>query len=963
MDVQTESTDPLPCESQSSGKIRKGFKLFGKRKPGNIFTIRNKEDRNNKSPVNKSKSLDGLSETGESDLVQEPDRERGREVSQGEMEQREEEALREGSIQALACSRNSVSSTSSARSHKFLSLLRGGRRGTGDRRVHTVSQPVGRQRRGLKGLFGTVRLKSKDKEEAPPSPLLKSSRANSVEIIKEDLTLTPKVQPRSLDSPEKKNTEPVKSSSSQDSRASTPSGTVDSRVTADSVSTPHEHVPPLPTSQPPLEPGDNSLSNLLADISSLLTFESISGGGDVMANVEAEWGKANAASKPTSPVYKASIASSLTSMTARNASVAKASSVDITMTVPTKPLAPLAQATSSTATAAAPSTIITPTKASTLATSSDTLSSGFTANLSTSTSIIKTSPTLTARKPLWAHATAQSVSSTSSSPLLAKSPLCPAAMTSTTLPPETSAAPVKCPSVRPAVTFTVSMLPSETVVSPQLVPVVIKPSQVTSPPPELAPVTLGPPPSVALDRPSSDQLDSVTTPKLQTSTTRFLSSAGGDSTEPVAATAACAISTNYFEPLISKMATLSSSSATDAASVAKPTLTSAETHSCQTPTSLATLPQLCPPPVLSSTYKTHPSPSPVSAPPSAALTEIPARTEENTQLPTDGVASAATVTETPTSTAPTQNQTSQFKSTFLQGQTADLLAKDPPAQPLTSDAKERPAQFETVQSKISFDVDQITSEDPPALETSEDILVSLSTVSPAADSESAGTPAPLSASVPSPVSSLSSPSWPSEAPAKIVGSRGASLDGQVGSLTSKEPPRAQAVPSKKDEEHNESQTSLQGTPKEGKAQHPKHSGLSKIPVVGGGRVGKLLVRESHLVDTEAVREPPTPETEKERPHFNSHDAGSKDKSFDASPAGLTSKRTQEKSQQLPQAKVLTSSPCDSKIPMKHSPQPHTASQIPVARDTPRTKIPVSRVPVRRAVNKPAVAYGSSQIRK
>lgn len=957
MDVQTESTDPPPCESQSSGKIRKGFKLFGKRKPGNIFTIRNKGDGNNKSPVSKSKSLDGLSENGEPDLVQEPDRYRGQEVSQEEMEPREEEAPGEGGIQALGRTRNSISSTSSARSLKFLSLLRGGRRGTGDRQVHTVSQPVGRQRRGLKGLFGTVRLKSKDKEAAPPSPLLKSSRANSVEIIKEDLTLTPKVQPRSLDSPEKENTEPV---SSQDSTPSSPSQTADSRVTADSVSMANEHVPPVPTSQPPLEPGDNSLSNLLADISSLLTFESISGGGDVMANVEAEWGKAHATSKPTSPVYKPSIPPSLTSTTARNATVAKASPVDVTMT--TKTSAPPAQATSSTTTVAAPSTISTTTKASTLATSSGTLSSGFTANLSTSTSVIKTSPTLAARKLSSAHVTAESVSSTSSSPLLTKSTLSAASTTTPAVPPKTPAAPVKCPSFSPAVTFTVSMLPSETVVPPQLLPLVMKPSQVTTPPPDLPPVTHRPPSPVAFHQPSSDKLDFVTTPKLQTSTTR---SAGGESTEPAAAaaTTACAISTPYFQPLASKMAMLSSSTATVSASVSKPTLPSAGMDSNQTPTSLAALSQVCPP-FQSSTYKSQPSPSPVSAPPSAPLTEIPARTEANTQLSLDEVAPAAAVKETPASTAPAQNQTPQFRSTFGQGQTADVVAKDPPVQTLASDAKERPAQIESVQAKLSFDVDQIPTEDPPALKTNKDILVSLSTVSPAADSESAVTPAPLSASGPSPVSSLSSPSWPSEAPSKIVGSRRVSVDGQVSSFTSKEPPRAQAVPSKKDEEHNEPQMGLQGPLKEGKTQHPKPSGLSKIPVVGGGRVGKLPVREGQHVDTEAVREPPTPEAEKERPHFNSHDAGSRDQSFDAtSPVGLTSKRTQEKSQQLPQPKVLTSSPRDSKIPMKHSPQSNTASQIPVARDTPRTKIPVSRVPVRRVANKPAAAYGSSQIRK
>uniref|UniRef100_A0A4W6CWH0 APC membrane recruitment protein 2 n=1 Tax=Lates calcarifer TaxID=8187 RepID=A0A4W6CWH0_LATCA len=231
MDVQTENVDPPPCESQPSGKIRKGFKLFGKRKPGNIFSIRNKGDGNNKSPVIRSKTLDGLSETT---------------VSQGEREQAEEDG--EDGVLAAAPARTSISSASSAKSLSFLSLLRGGRRGVGDRRVHTVSQPVGRQRRGLKGLFGNVKFRSKDKEdkeEAPPSPLLMSSRANSVEIIKEDLTLTPKSQPRSLDSPETESCEPVKSLTSQGSAATSPSETLTPQATAGNVSRTNEHVPPL----------------------------------------------------------------------------------------------------------------------------------------------------------------------------------------------------------------------------------------------------------------------------------------------------------------------------------------------------------------------------------------------------------------------------------------------------------------------------------------------------------------------------------------------------------------------------------------------------------------------------------------------------------------------------------------------------------------------------------------------
>uniref|UniRef100_A0A3Q0R0Y6 APC membrane recruitment protein 2 n=1 Tax=Amphilophus citrinellus TaxID=61819 RepID=A0A3Q0R0Y6_AMPCI len=263
MDVQTENVDPPPCESQPSGKIRKGFKLFGKRKPGNIFSIRSKGDGNNKSPVHRSKTLDGLSESPAPDSEREPDKEKVHEGSEAEREQAEEEPLGEDGVLAAAPARNSISSASSAKSLSFLSLLRGGRRGVGDRQVHTVSQPVGRQRRGLKGLFGNVKFKSKDKEdkeEVPPSPLLMSSRANSVEIIKEDLTLTPKSQPRSLDSPETESREHVKSLTIQDSAAPSPPEPTTPQATTGSVSKTNENVAPSPTSEPPLIPGDTMSS-------------------------------------------------------------------------------------------------------------------------------------------------------------------------------------------------------------------------------------------------------------------------------------------------------------------------------------------------------------------------------------------------------------------------------------------------------------------------------------------------------------------------------------------------------------------------------------------------------------------------------------------------------------------------------------------------------------------------------
>uniref|UniRef100_A0A3Q3X8D8 APC membrane recruitment protein 2 n=1 Tax=Mola mola TaxID=94237 RepID=A0A3Q3X8D8_MOLML len=392
MDVQTENTDPPPCESQSSGKIRKGFKLFGKRKPGNIFSIRNKGDGNNKSPVNKSKTLDGLSETGAPHSESEPDKNRGQEVSQGEIEQAEEEALGEDAVQAFTHGRNSISSVCSARSLSFLSLLRGGRRGTGGRQVHTVSQPAGRQRRGLKGLFGNVKLRSNEKDEkegAPPSPLLMSSRANSVEIIKEDLTLTPKSQPRSLDSPEMKNCDT------------------------------HSDSPPVSES---------------------------------------------------------------------------------------------------------------------------------------STSIIKSTITLTTGTPLSAPATITTISSTTTSSPLMTIKSTPNSTSAATAPPITSATIFTAPSVSPSINSSVSILASETVAPPKMVPSVIKPSPVDTPtspaPSKTPPVTHSPPVSVALTQPLPAKTDLVSNVNLQTPTSYkpTLSSAAEESKAPVTVSPACTVSLKSSSP-------------------------------------------------------------------------------------------------------------------------------------------------------------------------------------------------------------------------------------------------------------------------------------------------------------------------------------------------------------------------------------------------------------------------------
>ncbi|XP_039634063.1 LOW QUALITY PROTEIN: APC membrane recruitment protein 2 [Perca fluviatilis] len=1093
MDVQTENMDPPPCESQSSGKIRKGFKLFGKRKPGNIFSIRSKGDGNNKSPVIRSTTIDGLSETAAQDLEQELDREKGQEVSQGEREHAEEEPLGEDGTLAAAPARASISSASSAKSLSFLSLLRGGRRGVGDRRVHTVSQPVGRHRRGLKGLFDNVRFRSKDKEkeEAPPSPLLMSSRANSVEIIKEDLTLTPKCQPRSLDSPETESCDPEKSLTTQDSAATSPSEPITPQVTAGNVSRTNEHVLPLPTSEPPLVPGDNSLSCLLADISSLLTFDSISGGGDIMADVEAEWGKASSPigsvvtevmPSSTSLFSKPTISTPLTSASVSNAAMAKSSSVAVPTTASTQSFTPLTKTPSTSSPIAKPSSIITTlTKSSTLTTHSVKLSSDSTPASEPSASIkLKLTLTPIATKPSTTPISLTGLSAPIMSPpsMTIKSALS-STSTTTAAPPNTPATVVKAPSVSPTITCKASKLASEIAAPLQMIASVSKPISVTTPTPVSAkppPVTHSPPTPVAFTQPSPAKLDSASSLNLQTSTSYklSLSSAAGESKAPVIVSTACAVTTKPSSPapvIPSKMTmvpTLTTTSGSVSAALYIPTLTSSPMDLNKTPPSLASVPDIYPYSPPTPRTRTQPSaaaslPTPSSTsldkiPPTTKSTPAPVSLDKTPPAPpstptptTHAVVSTASTTPPP----PGQIQVSQSKAPPVPAQIPISVPKDPLS----------PAQMQVSQSKAPLAPAQIpiSVSKPPPIPAQIPISVSKPPPVPAHIPISVSKPPPVPAQIPisvskpllsllrsqflyqNPLLSLlrsqvlyQSPllfllrsqflyqnpllsllksqvlclkirlllfkfKFPNlkprlpllvsqflhlltflplfisqilylkpllhqplalalsllfllplhlvrvrPQPAKMRGSGQASVDGQLTSPSSTSAQGAQTVPSKTEELQNESQKSLQGPSRERRIPQAKASGLSKIPVVGGGRAGKLPVRDSQHVDDEGCRDPPTPMHEEERPHFNSHDAGSKDKISDVEANVPTSKHTKEESQQLPQPKVLTSSPRDSKIPVKHGVQSHTASQIPQAKEPSRTKIPVSKVPVRRA---------------
>ncbi|XP_023133919.2 APC membrane recruitment protein 2 [Amphiprion ocellaris] len=1030
MDVQTENTDPPPCESQPSGKIRKGFKLFGKRKPGNIFSIRSKADGNNKSPVIRSNTLDGLSETLAPDSEQEADKEKGQELSEGEREQADEEPLGEDGVLAAAHARTSISSASSAKSLSFLSLLRGGRRGVGDRRVQTVSQPTGRQRRGLKGLFSNVKFRSKDKEdkeEAPPSPLLMSSRANSVEIIKEDLTLTPKSQPRSLDSPETESYEPSKSLATPDSAATSPSKTP--QVTT--VSKTNEHVPPSPTSEPPMVPGDTSLSCLLADISSLLTFDSITGGGDIMADVEAEWGKASSAI--SSPVFSEvtlsstslfstpTISSPLTSTSVSTAATAKPSPVTVPTTASTQSFASLTKTTSTSSPISKPSTIITTfTKSSTLTTPSVKLSTDSTAATESSTTIkIKSTPAPTVTKPSTTPVTLASLSAPTSSHLTTVKSTTSSTSTATMAPPNTPATVVKAPSASPTFTSTASKLASEIAEPPQMISSVSKPSPVATLPPVSAkpsPVAHTPPIPAAITQPSTVKLDSDSSLNLQTSTSYkpFLSSTAGEFKAPVTVSTPCTVTTKPSPTpvILSKMTTAPTSITTaDSVSLSKPAPSSTPVDLNKTPPLPVKAPDVCSSSTLTAS-KTQPSPASVPTPSSTSLDKfLPAATPSPAPVSIDKMPPTPTPISGPTSNAvastasptppvldqitlsqpkappapaqipvsvckdlppPAQMHVSQTKASPASAQIPISVSKAPPApaQVPLSVSKEplAPAQMEIPQSKAPPAPAQIpvsVSKAPPApaqipvaVTTGPPAPVCIPTsVSKEPVSQPKAHPAPTTA--PCPVTSP--PSTPAPCPseplasAKLRGSGLASVDRHLASSNITGAQRVQAVSSKTEELHSE-------PPREKKMPQVKASGLSKIPVVGGGRATKLPVRDNQHADDEPSRDPPTPVLEEERPHFNSHDAGRKDKISAVEANVPTSKHVQEESQQIQPPKVLTSSARDSKIPVKHGAQSHTASQIP-QKEAPRTKIPVSKVPVRRVGNKPAGTGGSTQMRK
>ncbi|CAL8276578.1 unnamed protein product [Arctogadus glacialis] len=1011
MDVQSDASDPPPSDSQPSGK-KKGFKLFGKRKPGSIFSIRGRAEEKEAATVARSKAPEGSPESAASPPEQEPgETEHAPEVRGPGPNGQADGALQdEGvSMMAAAPSRPSICSMGSVRSMGFLLRLRGGGKGGrgGERQVQTVSQPPpGRQRRGIKGLFSGVKFppnKGDQEEEragAPPSPLLMSSRSNSVEIIKEDMTLTPRPPRNRNSSSESEGLEP----------ASHDYGSV--------------VVPRTPVSLSPgtpQEPGDAGLSFLLSDISSLLTFDSITAGGDIMADVAAEWDKASAAisardTEETPPTASPSPKPVVRSYPA--AAYAPSVSAATSTRQPTAALPPATPPRSFTATVAPssftppiaadiksstlsshpfkPPSVVsaspaavppaTPPRSFTATVQPTAAPSSFTppiaADIKSSTlsshpfkppSAVSASPAAVPSSFITVRSSAQKPAAMPSSSLVTLTSFStPAVKTSTlitTKPPlyPTSAAdpaPTKPPGVTPPYRSPLTTLSSVTVKPPAEAPVPAAAPAWDPGHAAPAPFTFTP---VAYTLPSNlpfsptDELDSRNGPSYQSSSAKqppyVLSSfTAGESkasvllTCPVQAKPPSSVPPAVLPkttalppaplPPLPPCAPGLITSDKYAPSFAAPSVPSSFS-STPTPTSF-TKPPSIPAPVPPRTTSITPAAQPAAVPAHSDKTPaVPA----STPLPTPQAAtSALTLSSSPRPSAPAS--------------TAPTLASKTPPLPIP------PPFFTTTPITTSVIPTPILPTPTPVPRTPDAMVPKPAPITP--------TPVSIPVSLPktSPPPPITTPSGPGRVQASVEPPPG-SLAGTYDKAAQRPARREETVPAPA-EPH---QTGLPGPVKEKRPTPGKLVGLSKIPIVGGGRGGKPPVRDAHPPPhgDDGDRSPdscstpgptpgptpaPTPASSPvdERPRLSPQDGRGRG-------AGVPTPRPSqhpEESQLAPQPqppRAVASSPRDSKIPVKHGAQPTS--------QPPRSKIPTSKVPVRRlGASKPAVASTAApQMRK
>lgn len=352
MDLHCDSAES-PAAEQPSGKINKtAFKLFGKRKSGSampsIFGVRNKGDGKNtgKMGMVRSKTLDGLA-----DVVLESSK-------------KEEQCATQAAAdipstvtnsQAVTDTKTDVSPNSSVgKSHSFFALLkRNGR--LENVKGDNVDQRAGsRQKKGLKGLFNSMRWNRKDKNykedkegatESQPGLILSGSLTASLECIKEEIQkplCEPEVPAETVtaDLPCEEQSEIVNNSIEEHqlkANRESPSSSHPTDKPGDTESSPQvDHVcqPPEPEVEilqdkkderltgelpitsisfvepecdsgpeiaipdpsavdPPSEPSFDRICLMLADVTSLKSFDSLTGCGDIIAEPDDEGGSSS----------------------------------------------------------------------------------------------------------------------------------------------------------------------------------------------------------------------------------------------------------------------------------------------------------------------------------------------------------------------------------------------------------------------------------------------------------------------------------------------------------------------------------------------------------------------------------------------------------------------------------------------------------------------------------------------
>ncbi|KAM3933899.1 APC membrane recruitment protein 2 [Leptodactylus fuscus] len=194
MDLHCDCAES-PAAEQPSGKINKtAFKIFGKRKAGSamptIFGVKSKGDGKTTSKMGmvRSKTLDGLA-----DAVLENNKKDEQSPSEAAAA---DTTSPDANSQAVPIKTDVSPSSPVSKSHSFFSLLKKNGKLENVKGENAEQRAGSRQKKGLKGLFNSIRWNRKDKNnkddkegaiENQPGLILSGSLTASLECIKEEI--------------------------------------------------------------------------------------------------------------------------------------------------------------------------------------------------------------------------------------------------------------------------------------------------------------------------------------------------------------------------------------------------------------------------------------------------------------------------------------------------------------------------------------------------------------------------------------------------------------------------------------------------------------------------------------------------------------------------------------------------------------------------------------------------------